>query len=123
MKIMSIISTFALVATISTASFVPVASAVGGMSTGGGELIKDSANPWFIQNTGEVTYCIEMDSNNFHQDLEVVRKMIDKAFAYWRTELQSGYVAAGESVGIWIGGQKFTEGACDHAEVHFQLGR
>ena len=38
----------------------------GEWNSGGGEFLADSLNPWFIQNTKIVTYCIEIDDNAFH---------------------------------------------------------
>lgn len=36
-----------------------------GMDSGGGKIVKDSNNPWFVNNTSQVNYCIERDSSTF----------------------------------------------------------
>lgn len=59
--------------------------ASGGMSGGGAGLVLDKNNPWFLDNTKEVRYCIEVGSEVFSAT-ETMHQMIDKALAYWKDE-------------------------------------
>ncbi len=36
-----------------------------GWTSGGGELLRTAINPWFIQNTKVVHYCVLADEKNF----------------------------------------------------------
>lgn len=60
----------------------------GGYVGGGGELIADAQNPWFLPNTKSVKYCIEIDEVNFGQRLETIRPRIQNAFAFWKKQFQ-----------------------------------
>lgn len=40
-------------------------TALAGMDSGGGMIVKDSKNPWFLNNTDQVSYCIERDERHF----------------------------------------------------------
>lgn len=40
----------------------------GSWSSGGGNLLKDANNPWFIQNAESVTYCLEVSESGLSMD-------------------------------------------------------
>ncbi|MCX6125497.1 MAG: hypothetical protein NTV34_12235 [Proteobacteria bacterium] len=85
-------------------------SLAGVWTSGGSELIKDAANPWFLQNTTDVTTCIIVDQSTFHTingrpgDLS---NAIKSALDYWKQEFAKSW-----SVGklIKVATQNFTEG-------------
>lgn len=60
-----------------------------GWISGGGEMIQDGANPWFIQNTKTVTYCTQYGSH-FSLATEVADKMVADALAFWKDEFSRG---------------------------------
>jgi len=105
-------SAFVLKLLASTPAF-----AAGGMSSGGGELATDVENPWFVRNTPEVHYCIEMDWINFGQTIEVTRAKIKAALGYWHDEF-----AASEATEV-MGSPTFIEDACSPSvDLRFQFG-
>ncbi len=69
-------------------SIIQPAAAYGGWHSGGGELFTDAGNPWFVQNTESIRYCIEIDEVNFGQERAVVDSKIRAAFDYWKREFQ-----------------------------------
>ncbi len=98
------------------------ATAGEGWVSGGGELIQDAQNPWFIKNTKQVKYCLIIDEKNFGQQLEEVRPRIIKAFSFWKTQFtQSAYYFAYPE--IRLGEQSFQEVKCDESpDIVFQFG-
>jgi hypothetical protein len=64
---------------------------------GGGEVISDTLNPWFVQNTTDVTVCAVVDPDAFHvrgDDLSGIAGAVATAFDYWKTELAKAFVVA-----------------------------
>src|SRR4051812_27862966 len=57
-----------------------IVSAFGGWVSGGGELVRDTQNPWFIQNTASVSYCIEVDPNHFKAPRDRIEAVVKTAF-------------------------------------------
>jgi len=63
-------------------------------SGGGGEVIKDARNPWFLQNTPSVDVCIIHDEEHFDigalesSDLE---RMVQDALSYWKYEFSQAF--------------------------------
>ena len=58
----------------------------GDWSSGGGEILKTSTNPWFVQNTKDVHYCVEADPVYFGNLWKSPKEIIETAVAYWKTE-------------------------------------
>jgi hypothetical protein len=97
--------------------------ALAGWHSGGGELFTDSQNPWFVQNTSEATYCIEIDAANFGQTLDVARAKIEDAFAYWRREFRVVGPSRENGQDVAVGTQTFRETTCEqNPDIVFQLG-
>ena len=67
----------------------------------GGEFFRDQHNPWFVKNTTEVNYCIEIDQEGISASPEKVKQLSAQAIQYWKDEFQS----RGELLGVGI--QKF----------------
>ncbi len=102
--------------------FASTASA--GWVSGGGELISDSRNPWWVKNTKEVHYCVQIDENNFGVSKPRASELINKALSYWTRQFKDityGAFADGDG---GIAQQKFIESACGQPNVllNFQLG-
>lgn len=109
-----------------TSLVVPFAafSAEGGWSSGGGGLIKDARNPWFINNVAEVKYCVLLDAENFGTDLANANKQITHALRFWRSEFSNAVLPTFPEYGrLQIANQKFTEVPCGPAaDLAFQFG-
>ena len=78
----SVIFVFIISIFLSNNSF----SAGGGWGSSGGELINDLYNPWWIKNTTEVKYCIEIDQDTISAKPVKIKYIIKKAFEYWKNE-------------------------------------
>lgn len=59
-----------------------------GWSSGGGELLRDQINPWFLRNVSEVKYCILIDEENFGQTKAQVKPRIEKAIEFWKIQFR-----------------------------------
>jgi hypothetical protein len=93
---------------------------MGAWSSGGGELVKDADNPWFLQNTKEVRYCIKVDRENFHVSEGAIDRSIHAALDYWKKEFAKAFSPAGMVV---LGTQKFLKTACSSGtDLAFQFG-
>lgn len=94
----------------------------GGNISGGGEILGDVLNPWFIQNTKEITYCIDIDRQNFGQTEDVADKQIRKAFSFWQREFASARPY--QSSPIVLATQSFLKVPCsEQTLLRFQLGQ
>lgn len=91
----------------------------------GGNLILDSQNPWFIQNTKVVRYCIERDPANFDAEFDNIQTQVRSAFAYWVREgsdVQGPTYWPGQEP-IKIATQNFIEEQCNNkTDIRFQMG-
>jgi hypothetical protein len=73
------------------AKAVPVfGERMGDWASGGGELIQDGGNPWFIQNTKVVKYCTVFDDSNYHQSRLKSDLLVRRALDFWRREFATG---------------------------------
>jgi hypothetical protein len=92
----------------------------GGWIGGGGELVKDANNPWWIENTTSVTYCVLQDEVNFHLAKPTARRRVREAIDYWKAEFARGIPTMGTRVAT----QTFNEVSCAQSGVDlvFQLG-
>lgn len=102
--------------------FAPAAMA--DWASGGGGLILDSQNPWFLPNTKEATYCIDIDYENFHLDFVKTNEIVVKALDYWKKEGADteGY-AFFDNEKVKIATQKFVLKDCaEKVDLTFQMG-
>lgn len=102
-------------------------SHAGAGSSGGGLVLKDAHNPWFLENTQEVRYCIAHDTNAFSLPLEQVRHEITRALSFWKDQLQRGAYTKHWDLNppraLTLGTQTFVESSCDErTSLIFQLG-
>lgn len=96
----------------------------GGWTSGGGENIRDERNPWWLQNTKEITYCIKIDRANFGQSTQVIRQKINFAFNFWKKQLKTlTWSEIDKNEHLAVGTQNFTETPCrEGTDLVFQFG-
>jgi hypothetical protein len=96
----------------------------GGWSSGGGELLKDARNPWFLNNTSDVYYCVSVDEANFGASRSVIEKKLDQAITFWKSEFDSALLAHLPKFGeLKIASQVFHEVDCsEQVDIKFQFG-
>lgn len=106
--------------------FISNLSYGGGWTSGGGELIRDAHNPWFLSNTKDVNYCIQIDEKEFGQSKEFVRERIVKALDFWKMQLSElTYIPFLEiPFDFKLGTQSFHEVRCDQdPDLNFQFAK
>jgi hypothetical protein len=82
----------------------------------GGEFIKDQNNPWFLVNTKQVSYCIEIDSAGFSAPPEKVRSLIEMAIQYWKGELAKHSQVLGVGIQDFVLKNNFPSEKCSGSE-------
>lgn len=99
-------------------------NAFGGWTSGGGQLRTVADNPWFIQNTKQVSYCVKIDEVNFGQSLEIAKVKIEEAIQYWKNQFAMAIPEEHYNTPkIYLGTQEFRETACDSkVDITFQFG-
>lgn len=58
----------------------------GGWVSSGGDLFEYSKNPWFVENTVSVQYCVSIDPSSFSASSEQVNVAIERSLRYWKTD-------------------------------------
>jgi predicted Zn-dependent protease len=53
--------------------------------SGGGEVYGDQLNPWFLENTQNVSYCIEVDATNFGSPMMALDSIVESAITEWKS--------------------------------------
>lgn len=100
----------------------------GGMDSGGAGLYGSDHNPWFLENTPGITYCLDSDPTTFHQSLDVVDDMIRTAFDDWRSAFRASEEKNPVSVPdfnvLRVGTQSLRKVDCkdQNVDLRFQLG-
>jgi hypothetical protein len=64
-------------------------SSLAGWHGSGGQLFQDANNPWFLQNTREVSYCT-IFGPNFSLDHAKADQLVAEAFKFWKYEFSYG---------------------------------
>ena len=91
-------------------------------SSGGGEIVKEGHNPWFIQNTKSVRYCIEINPEQVNLSAEVIDQQIQRALTYWQDEFKH---SQNQFFDIQVATQEFILDTCDKnspVDITFQFG-
>jgi hypothetical protein len=108
----------------------PANAAEGTITSSGGYLYRYENNPWYLQNTPIVKYCVAMDEVNFGVPKAVAQKEISLAIETWKAQLaMASYTRYGSDLKPWseirLGTQDFEEVSCDSDSVNlrFQLGQ
>ena len=103
--------------------FAKLSSACGGSSAAGGVSIRYQLNPWFLQNTKEITYCIDVELENFSASAEQVDKNFRAAFRYWKNHL--AFALDDENELLKIATQKLVRVSCGahtNPDISLQMG-
>jgi hypothetical protein len=100
------------------------AYALGGWSSGGGELLKGSRNPWFLNNVREIKYCIKIDSANFGTSREIAEEQVARAIQFWKSQFSYAVLPNLAQFGqLQIANQNFRKITCtDSPDIAFQFG-
>lgn len=91
----------------------------GGWIGMGGELFKDARNPWFVKNTNEVLYCIDIDKKNISATPQEITQAFQEALQFWKSEfsrsndMQDGHFS--------LGTQTFTQVSCDQTSIDYRI--
>jgi len=94
----------------------------GGWHSSGGELFRDAKNPWFVSNTKNVSYCVNVDTSSINASPATVKQLIGDAIAYWKSEFSRTIrVTLGN---VEVATQTFTEVDCalGIADIQFLIG-
>ncbi len=63
------------------------ASANGGWVSSGGEVFKNGKNPWFVNNTKVINYCVRFSPSEFSVDESTALRLVRESLAYWKDQL------------------------------------
>lgn len=85
-----------------------------GWTSSGGEIAGDTLNPWWIENTAEVRYCVETDAATVSVGVDAIEAGFRAALSYWQ-----GHFVGAE--GIKVASQTFTRAACGEADVALKI--
>src|SRR4051812_18291271 len=83
--------------------------AMAGWVSGGGELQTDASNPWFLENTRDVHYCIEI-APGFPHEKTRLKALIETAVSYWQDEFSRSVITSADS--LQVATQRFWETEC-----------
>ena len=64
-------------------------TAVAGWNSGGGDLAGALGNPWFLENTKVVPYCVDLEPRNFSVSKSRVIDLIERSIEFWKDEFNS----------------------------------
>jgi hypothetical protein len=101
----------------------------GGATSGGGELVADAHNPWFLSNNQRVNYCIDAGEDfSWDKDATKVDLAFQSAVSYWnqKIDLVKPYQKhrLGDGSRIELGGKKFLRITCDSSpDIVLALGQ
>lgn len=73
---------------IAVAMVLPTAALAGEWSSGGGAVLRDANNPWFLENTKEVSYCIKSDNKSFADLPTPLPEIVEKALSFWKKQMR-----------------------------------
>lgn len=100
--------------------FVTNISSAGGWVIGGGELIEDASNPWFLNNKPTVSYCVLVDEVNFGLSQAKVETFVHRGLQFWMRQFKD---SAERHPEFPLGKQVFVQEPCSSAtELKFQFG-
>ena len=103
-----------------------------GWAGSGGKIFGDEENPWFLENTPIVRYCVDLDEEMFGVDRDRVKIEVRAALEDWKSALakmDQDYYEPGDLKPygqLRVGTQDFVEvDNCgqDNVSLHFQLGK
>jgi hypothetical protein len=98
---------------------------LGNGSSGGGNIFGNQLNPWFIQNTTDVTYCVKVAPEFGNVTHERVLELIDSSFKYWKKIFENRYASDFfTSLKVELGTQNFhyVKECSNETDIQFLLG-
>jgi hypothetical protein len=109
------------------------AGASGATSSGGGNGISNRSNPWFLENTTRVNYCVDVHEEDMGVTQEEGAQMVRRALDYWIANFaaaRSDWYNQGQIVPfgqVRLATQQFLEVPCPtedapQPDIRFQLG-
>lgn len=108
---------------------LPIQAFAGNGSSGGGNIFGDQLNPWFIQNTKTVNYCVKISPEFSDIGEDRVVEIIEDSLKYWKdafADYETNYSTEmyEEGVILKLGTQVFIrQAACDSkTDLTFQMG-
>lgn len=114
-----------ILSAVASLFFCSTSFADSGMTGGGGGLVLDRNNPWFMQNTKDVKYCVEVSTDQFSATGNLIQKSIDGAIRYWNEEYASAVIPIFDTriEPVRIATQEFKKVGCgDSPDLVFQFG-
>lgn len=106
---------------ILTAALSPFSCFAGWVSSGGGSLVSDSGNPWWVQNTKIVRYCIEIDTTSISAGRSAIEEAVIHGLNYWKTEAE--FVRQSFPSTAQVANQEFRRQECsEDTELKIQFG-
>lgn len=96
----------------------------GNGSSGGGHIYGDQLNPWFLQNTKTVTYCVRVWPNFSKLSPARINELVKDAFGFWSQKFAEVNNEIPEEPGtIRLGTQDFIQTKCSaNTDITFQMG-
>lgn len=64
-----------------------LALANGGWVSSGGEVFKNGKNPWFVNNTKTINYCVRFSPSEFSVDESTALRLVRESLSYWKEQL------------------------------------
>ncbi len=116
---------------VTSTDSAPAQHPQGTITSSGGYLYGFETNPWFLENTSEVKYCLEIDEENFGLSRDASEKLIKESIQLWKDKLSTAsysnafdYTVAPYNH-VKIGSQNFVMASCDDPSVdlRFQFGK
>ncbi|OFZ22001.1 MAG: hypothetical protein A2X94_16220 [Bdellovibrionales bacterium GWB1_55_8] len=99
-----------------------VFAAGGGWIGSGGEIYKNGRNPWFVENTETVRYCVVVDEKSVSASADHIEILIETAIANWKREFKK-YDEARLFTEFRVATQEFIQVPCQrNPELKFQFG-
>ncbi len=101
---------------------VRILSSGGGWAGGGGLIRRDSNNPWWVKNTTEVRFCIDIDEPNFGISAQKALELTQGSINWWKKSFQDSLDGGVTEVGV--GQQRFVfEPSCSSStDLRVQFG-
>ncbi len=87
----------------------------------GGELVKDSRNPWFVHNTKQVSWCLQIDATAVSVTEAQIEAAFNDALTFWKDEFRSAEVFQPAEGSFTLGWQQFTKKKCTEPGIDVRI--
>lgn len=91
----------------------------GGWIGMGGELFKDARNPWFVKNTQNVNYCINVSNSQISVTDEQIQTAFNDALQFWKSEFSRSL--SGGPGRFDLGTQTFAKVECSANNIDIRI--